>query len=51
MEKFVIWWCSLVGVTDDQAIHIAIGITTAVTLLYICYTVVVLMLWLMAHSR
>jgi hypothetical protein len=29
MEKFVIWWCSLIGVTNDQAINIAVGIVAA----------------------
>jgi hypothetical protein len=26
MEEFIVWWCGLIGVTDQEAIHIAIGI-------------------------
>lgn len=32
MEWLVNWWCGFVGITDQRAIEIAIGITGAGTL-------------------
>jgi hypothetical protein len=33
MERLVLWWCALIGVTDEQAIHIAVGVVAAGLLL------------------
>ena len=29
MQKFVLWWCELIGVTDPNAIQIATGVCAA----------------------
>lgn len=32
MERLIDWWCALIGITDPQAIQIAVGIAGAGTL-------------------
>jgi hypothetical protein len=33
LERLVIWWCHLIGITDEQAIHYAVGAVGAGTFL------------------
>jgi hypothetical protein len=35
MQKFILWWCDFVGVTDPNAIQIAIGVSAAGALLLV----------------
>ena len=50
MQKMVIWWCSLIGVTDEVSIQIAIGVCAAGTLLAIAYFVVGILLGSLAAT-
>lgn len=40
MQKAVIWWCNLIGVTDLSAIQTATGIASVLT-----FAVVVVLIW------
>jgi hypothetical protein len=42
LERLVTWWCHLIGITDEQAIHYAVGAVGAGTFLL----VVVALAWL-----
>lgn len=35
MQNWVIDWCNLIGVTDEKAIEIAVGITAGGSLLFL----------------
>ena len=48
MERFVLWWCGLVGVTDQEAIHIAVGIVAGGSLFVGAYLLVVITFALIA---
>ncbi|HWK94323.1 MAG TPA: hypothetical protein VNR39_02770 [Pseudolabrys sp.] len=37
MQMFVVWWCQLVGVTDPDAVKVAVGIVAAAPLLAAAY--------------
>jgi hypothetical protein len=44
MEAFVRWWCHLIGITNDAAVQIAVGVVGAGLLLgaiYIALDVIV----------
>jgi len=33
MERAINWWCDLVGVTSEPAIHVAVGVVAAASFL------------------
>ena len=44
MQDIVIWWCNLIGITNDTAIQVAVGVVGGVSFVIVATVILALAL-------